>query len=607
MRHSYLIIFQLFTLFNLSLAIPSIFNLQNYFQKQQYEPHPHGYTQGYLSSDPTTTSPVGGPAATGLMELPSSSPSFSSRANRNRHAPYNVEAVNSDSFAAQKADEAADDRKVHNTQNSWMHRLINGIQSPLGQSQKDDVEFVEEPLSMVDISQYEDEVVLRFNWSSTRDHRSFRYATETLVLDVWAMGKDYGDVRIARSRVRDLLKLLPKQMRGRKTELISDLQMSVFANYPLGKSGTGMAKKVHKGGLQSTNGAVNGDWSDDEVFFSDYRNLENINLWLDSLASRDPRNSELIAIESIGKSHQGRDVNVVHIRKAMIEPKPVIVIVSGVQGREWSSIMTGLYSISQILNNHHNHHNHNDISKSILDQFDFLFVPILNPDGYVYTWEYDRLWRKNRQPTGMSICSGIDIDHSFAYNWQQTTECTPCSETYGGTRPHEALEALHLSNYLNATAKRFDGYLQFGSYSQTVLFPRGRSVDEYEESKEFAEDLVSAAALAMTTTVSSQPPVPSVSSDGSHLTSSLTQMQTTDSPTSRSQKFNIGDLTIHRNGARGGSNVDLMRSRGIYALEITVPSHDDSGFLLPKKHILSASQEMYAVVKSYCDLISVGL
>ena len=34
----------------------------------------------------------------------------------------------------------------------------------------------------------------------------------------------------------------------------------------------------------------------------------------------------------------------------------------------------------------------------LLGHFDFYILPVLNPDGYVYSWTTNRMWRKNMRP-----------------------------------------------------------------------------------------------------------------------------------------------------------------------------------------------------------------
>ncbi len=43
----------------------------------------------------------------------------------------------------------------------------------------------------------------------------------------------------------------------------------------------------------------------------------------------------------------------------------------------------------------------------------FTIIPVPNPDGYVYTWDVDRLWYKNRSPTGNEECIGIDMNRNW--------------------------------------------------------------------------------------------------------------------------------------------------------------------------------------------------
>ena len=58
-----------------------------------------------------------------------------------------------------------------------------------------------------------------------------------------------------------------------------------------------------------------------------------------------------------------------------------------------------------------------------------MFIPLLNPDGYVYTWhnKTTRLWRKNRsitkeqeelyKKTNNELCIGVDINRNFDEAW----------------------------------------------------------------------------------------------------------------------------------------------------------------------------------------------
>jgi extracellular matrix protein 14 len=42
----------------------------------------------------------------------------------------------------------------------------------------------------------------------------------------------------------------------------------------------------------------------------------------------------------------------------------------------------------------------------LLRTFTFTVVAVLNPDGFTYSHEHSRLWRKNRQDVGGLLCKG---------------------------------------------------------------------------------------------------------------------------------------------------------------------------------------------------------
>jgi murein tripeptide amidase MpaA len=51
-------------------------------------------------------------------------------------------------------------------------------------------------------------------------------------------------------------------------------------------------------------------------------------------------------------------------------------------------------------------------NKDILENVDWYFVPVLNPDGYEYTHTEDRLWRKSRSLSNGADCVGVDLNRS---------------------------------------------------------------------------------------------------------------------------------------------------------------------------------------------------
>ena len=76
----------------------------------------------------------------------------------------------------------------------------------------------------------------------------------------------------------------------------------------------------------------------------------------------------------------------------------------------------------------------------IVDTTDLWFIPVVNVDGYDYTFtEGNRLWRKNLrdndgdgQITGQD---GVDLNRNFPYKWGYDNEgssAQPTNETYRG-------------------------------------------------------------------------------------------------------------------------------------------------------------------------------
>ena len=50
--------------------------------------------------------------------------------------------------------------------------------------------------------------------------------------------------------------------------------------------------------------------------------------------------------------------------------------------------------------------------QNLLNIVDVYIIPIVNPDGYVYSHTTDRYWRKNRQPNPGSSYIGTDLNRN---------------------------------------------------------------------------------------------------------------------------------------------------------------------------------------------------
>jgi murein tripeptide amidase MpaA len=175
-------------------------------------------------------------------------------------------------------------------------------------------------------------------------------------------------------------------------------------------------------------------------------------------------------IPSIGTSIQGRSLFGVTITGTATGTKKKIFVSGGQHAREWIAPATTVYIITQLITQYST----NSAVKALLDATTFHFIPMVNPDGYVYTWggTSQRLWRKNRRlVTGTTY--GVDLNRNWNDHWGgEGSSGTPSSDTYRGTAPFSEPESTAVSNYVTAN-RPFAGAIDYHSYSQLILRPYG--------------------------------------------------------------------------------------------------------------------------------------
>lgn len=219
---------------------------------------------------------------------------------------------------------------------------------------------------------------------------------------------------------------------------------------------------------------------DDNVWFSDYHNYDEIKAWYRNLEKNHP--GTLRIETSIGTTYENRDIFAVHINPTPPrEGKPQIWSLALIHAREWISGSVIQYVTKKLLQSNYD--------------IEFIFIPVANPDGYEYTWTSNRLWRKNRSPQLLSF--GVDLNRNFDDHWGSAGSSFPLSDTYQGPAPSSELEVTAIANYFLQN-KNIVGALDWHCFSQLILYPYGwtsEQISNFPDYKSLTEHMAKAFAL----------------------------------------------------------------------------------------------------------------
>jgi len=208
--------------------------------------------------------------------------------------------------------------------------------------------------------------------------------------------------------------------------------------------------------------------------WTQYHSYDTIVKYIDCLSSS---YESFVSLYTIGYSSEGRPLKVLKIGKSG-NNKKAIWIDGGIHAREWISPASVTYILKEFVE-------HSGSYSSLLSHYDIFIMPDMNPDGYEYSRNYDRMWRKTRSRNPGSSCIGTDPNRNWGYEWGGKGASTqPCTETYRGAYAFSEPETAAVRDFILARRYDIDMYLTFHSYGQMVLYPWGYERldhnDEYE-------------------------------------------------------------------------------------------------------------------------------
>ncbi|GAB0191670.1 carboxypeptidase O [Grus japonensis] len=133
-----------------------------------------------------------------------------------------------------------------------------------------------------------------------------------------------------------------------------------------------------------------------------------------------------------------------------------------------------------------------------LQNLDLYILPVLNIDGYIYSWEKDRLWRKNRSSHMNGTCYGTDLNRNFNSSWGSIGVSYNCSsEIFCGSGPESEPETRAVAQLIERKKSDILCYLTIHSYGQYILTPYGSTTKPPSNSEELMHVAKQAAAALM--------------------------------------------------------------------------------------------------------------
>jgi hypothetical protein len=190
-------------------------------------------------------------------------------------------------------------------------------------------------------------------------------------------------------------------------------------------------------------------------------------------------NPQLVKLEVIGHTGQGREIIAVKLTQgAKGTPdgqRPAVLYSSTQHAREWISTEVN----RRLMNHYIDRWRANDREvRKLFQSTELWFILVSNPDGYQYTFEHERLWRKNlRDNNGdrmTQVGDGVDPNRNFPNHWgydEEGSSSIQSSDTYRGPAAGSEPETQAMVGLLDRIGFAFQ--VNWHSAGQWLLYAEG--------------------------------------------------------------------------------------------------------------------------------------
>ncbi|KAF2368757.1 Peptidase M14 carboxypeptidase A [Trinorchestia longiramus] len=287
--------------------------------------------------------------------------------------------------------------------------------------------------------------------------------------------------------------------------------------------------------------------------------LEEIEDYLKEVQKKHP---DQVKLSIIGESVQKRPIMQLSIvskgslkkeeeQSPEISSLPVIFLDAGMHAREWLSTATALYLIESLLEDP-------EATKGV----EWRIVPVVNPDGYLYTWRKDRMWRKNRRSIDFNRCVGVDLNRNFKVDFGGAGASPyACSDEFRGEAAFSEPETQAIRKAVTDMGDRLKAFVSLHSYRQSILLPWSHAPSSHDNVQNMTN---------------------------------LAHGIAKEISNSRGTQFDVDSAWFNLYPA-SGTSLDWVAGEGVpYTYIIELQDQGEHGFLWPESEIFPAVNESYA-------------